>query len=188
MALSTPQTGTRTTWTFDPAHTEVGFRVRHMMVSNVKGKFTKVTGTILEDESNLANTYVEVDIDAASVDTGNEQRDTHLRSADFLDVENFPTITYKTTSLDFEDEENAKVTGELTVHGVTRPITLEATIGGRGTNPWGQEVAGISLKGKLNRKDWGLGWNVALETGGVVVGETVTIDIEIEAIKQQPQS
>jgi polyisoprenoid-binding protein YceI len=187
MALSTPQTGTRTTWTFDPVHTEVGFRVRHMMVSNVKGKFTKVTGTILEDDSNPTNTYVEVDIDAASIDTGNEQRDTHLRSADFLDVENFPTITFKTTNLDFEDEENVKVSGELTIRGTTRPITLNATIGGRGTNPWGQEVAGVSLTGKLNRKDWGLNWNVALETGGVVVGETVTIDIEIEAVKQ-PQS
>jgi polyisoprenoid-binding protein YceI len=185
MALSTPQTETRTTWTFDPAHTSVEFRARHMMISNVRGKFTNVTGTILEDESDPRNTYVEVDIDAASIDTRNEQRDQHLRSADFLDVEHYPIITYKTTNLDFEDEENVKVTGELTLHGVTRPITLEATINGRGPNPWGQYVAGISLKGKLNRKDWGLNWNVALETGGVLVGETINIDIEIEAIKQQ---
>jgi polyisoprenoid-binding protein YceI len=185
MALSTPQTGTRTIWTFDPAHTSVEFRVRHMMISNVRGKFTGVTGTIVEDETNPANTYVEVDIDAASIDTRNEQRDTHLRSADFLDVEKYPTITYKTTNLEFVDEENVKVTGELTLHGVTRPITLEATVNGRGPNPWGQYVAGVSLKGSLNRKDWGLNWNVALETGGVVVGEKVDIEIEIEAIKQQ---
>jgi polyisoprenoid-binding protein YceI len=185
MALSTPQTGTRTIWTFDPAHSSVEFRVRHMMVSNVRGKFTTVTGTIEEDEANLANTYVEVDIDAASIDTRNEQRDAHLRSADFLDVEQYPTITYKTTDLEIVDEENVKVTGDLTIRGITRPIVLEATINGRGTNPWGQEVAGISLKGSLNRNDFGLNWNVALETGGVLVGEKVEIEIEIEAVKQQ---
>jgi len=185
MALSTPQTATRTTWTFDPAHTSVEFRARHMMISNVRGKFTNVTGTILEDESNPANTYVEVDIDPASIDTRNEQRDTHLRSADFLDVENYPAITYKTTNLEFVDEENVKVTGDLTIRGVTRPITLEASVNGRGPNPWGQYVAGVSLKGSLNRKDWGINFNVALETGGVLVSDKIDIDIEIEAIKQQ---
>lgn len=183
MTSATP-TATRTTWTLDPAHTSVEFSAKHMMVSTVRGKFATVTGTIVEDEANLANSTVEVEIDAASLDTRNDQRDTHLRSADFLDSENFPAITFKSTKIEPISADELKVTGDLTVRGTTRPVTLDATINGRGKSPWGQEVAGISLTGTLNRKDFGLNWNVALETGGVLVSDKIKIDIEVEAIKQ----
>jgi polyisoprenoid-binding protein YceI len=184
MAISTPQTETRTVWTFDPTHTEVGFSVKHMMVTTVRGRFTDVKGTINLDENNYANSSVEVEINANSIDTRNEQRDAHLRSADFLDTENYPTITFKSTDIEVLAEDELKVTGDLTVRGVTRPVTLEATVNGRGKSPFGTEVAGISLQGILPRKEYGLNWNVALETGGVLVGEKVKIEIEVEAVKQ----
>jgi polyisoprenoid-binding protein YceI len=184
MAISTPQTETRTVWAIDPAHTEVGFSAKHMMITTVRGKFTEVTGTIVADESNHANSSVDVEINAASIDTRNEQRDGHLRSADFLDTEHYPTISFKSTGIDVLSADELKVTGDLTIRGVTRPVTLEATINGQGKTPFGTEVAGISLKGEINRKDFGLNWNVALETGGVLVSDKVKIDIEVEAVKQ----
>lgn len=184
MSIANPQTETQTTWTIDPGHTTIGFSAKHMMVTTVRGQFNSVTGTIVADESNHANSSIEVDINAASIDTRNEQRDGHLRSADFLDVENYPKITFKSHGIDVLAEDHLKVTGDLTVRGVTHPVTLDAEINGRGKSPFGTEVAGISLKGSINRKDFGLVWNVALETGGVLVGEKVNIDIEVEAIKQ----
>lgn len=185
MTIPTPtETATQTTWAFDPAHTSVEFKAKHMMVSTVRGKFAGVTGTIIEYPSNLANSTVEVEIDAASLDSHNEQRDAHLRSADFLDVENFPVIVFKSTKIAVLSNDELTVTGDLTIRDVTRPITLDARINGRGRSPWGSEVAGVSLTGSLNRKDFGLNWNVALETGGVLVSDKVSIDIEVEAIKQ----
>ena len=183
MSITSPEVGTRTTWTFDPAHTQVEFSAKHMMVTTVKGLFTELTGTIEADDNNYANSTVEVEIKAASIDTRNEQRDGHLRSADFLDVENFPVVTFKSTNIEVLAEDELKVTGDLTVRGTTHPVTLEAVINGRGTNPWGAEVAGISLQGVINRKDFGLNWNVALEAGGVLVSDKVKIAIEVQAVK-----
>lgn len=184
MSIATPETTTRTVWNFDPTHSQVEFSAKHMMVTTVRGRFNEVTGTIVADEANHANSSVDVEIAAASIDTRNEQRDAHLRSADFLDVENYPTISFKSTGIDVLAADNLKVTGDLTVHGVTRPVTLDATINGQGKSPFGTEVAGISLEGSINRKDFGLNWNVALETGGVLVSDKIKIDIEIEAVKQ----
>ncbi|MGH2443808.1 MAG: YceI family protein, partial [Chloroflexota bacterium] len=176
MSVAQPQT--TTTWTFDPAHSAVNFSAKHMMVTTVRGQFKEVNGTIHEDATNPAGSWVEVDIDAASVDTRNDQRDTHLRSADFLDVENFPRITFKSTGVDVLSADQFKVTGDLTVRGVTHPVTLETTLNGRGATPYGTEVVGLTLKGSISRKEWDLNWNVALEAGGVLVSDKVNIDIE----------
>lgn len=185
MATTTAtEIGTRTTWNIDPAHTQVAFSAKHMMVATVRGQFNNVAGTVIADDSNHANSSIEVDIDATSIDTRNEQRDTHLRSADFLDAENFPQITFRSRGIDVLAEDHLNVHGDLTIRGVTHPVTLEATVNGRGKSPYGTEVAGVSLEGSLSRKDFGLNWNVALETGGVLVGDKVKIDIEVELVKQ----
>jgi len=176
---------TRTTWAIDPAHSSIEFAVKHMMFTTVKGRFSGVTGTITIDEANLANSSVAVEIDVATVDTREEKRDAHLRSPDFFDVERFPKITFKSTRVEPEGKDNARVTGDLTIHGVTRQVTLEATRTGQGKNPWGMEVAGFEASTKINRKDFGMQFNVPLEGGGFLVGDEVKITIDIEASKQQ---
>jgi polyisoprenoid-binding protein YceI len=181
-AATAPQTGT-STWTLDPAHTLVEFAGRHMMVTTVKGRFKGVRGTITIDEADPARSAVEAELDAASLDTGNEQRDAHLKSPDFLDVERYPTITFRSTRVEPQGNERARVTGALTVHGVTREVTLETELTGFGRNPFGKEVAGFEARTTLNRKDFGLTWNVALETGGVLVSDTLKIEINAEATK-----
>jgi polyisoprenoid-binding protein YceI len=179
------QTATeQTTWTFDPAHTLVEFSVKHMMVSTVKGRFSDVEGTITGSIDDPTDALVEVRIGAASIDTRNEQRDGHLKSADFLDVDHYPDITFKSTTIEQLSENHLKVHGDLTIRGVTRPVELDAAINGVGTSPWGQQVAGISLEAIITRQDFGLTWNVGLETGGVLVGNTAKISIEVEAVKQ----
>jgi len=183
MATSAPQTQTRTTWTFDPAHTSIEFKVKHMMVTTVKGRFTEVEGKILGELEDPALAEVDVQIKAASIDTRNEQRDAHLRSADFLDAENYPTITFKSSRIERTGQDTFKLTGDLTVRGTTREVVLDTTVNGSGKTPFGTEVVGISAETFINRKDFGLNWNVALETGGWLVGDTVKIDLEIEAIK-----
>ncbi|GAC1332209.1 MAG: YceI family protein [Chloroflexota bacterium] len=182
--VATTLTATRSTWEFDPAHTSVEFKVKHMMITTVKGRFTGVQGKIIGDVENPTQAEVDVVIDAASVDTRNEQRDAHLRSADFLDVENFPHITFKSSRVDRVNDDEIKVSGDLTIRGVTRQVTLDVEIAGVGTSPFGTQVSGMSAKTAINRKDFGLNWNVALETGGWLVGEEVKIEIDIEAIKQ----
>ena len=183
-AAAAPQTGT-STWAIDPGHTLVEFSGRHMMVTTVKGRFKDVRGTLVIDEADPARSSVEVEIGAASLDTGNEQRDNHLKSPDFLEVERYPTITFKSTRVEPGDGANRfRVIGDLTIRGVTREVVLDATFNGRGTNPWGQEVAGYSAETEINRKDYGVEWNAALEGGGFLVGETVKIALEIEAAKQ----
>lgn len=173
-----------TTWTIDPSHSEAGFTVRHMMVSRVRGKFTDLSGTIKLDEEQFDRSSVEVEIQTASITTGDEKRDEHLRSADFFDAEKYPTITFKSTKIVPGKGDEFELVGELSMHGVTMPVSIDAEYQGRGMNPWGQEVIGFSGETKINRKDFGLTWNVGLETGGVLVGDEIKISLEVEAIRQ----
>ncbi len=178
------QTETITTWAIDPAHALIEFGVKHMMVTTVKGRFTGIEGTITVDEQDPANSRADVAIDAASITTGNEQRDAHLRSADFLDADTYPTITFTSTRVQPTSDATFDVTGDLTIRGTTRPVTLAVELNGRGTSPYGQEVAGLSAITTLNRHEFGLNWNVALEAGGVLVGPTARVVIELEAVRQ----
>ena len=175
---------TTTTWTLDPAHTLVEFAAKHLMITTVKGRFTDVSGTIHMDETDPSASSVEAVIKAASIDTRTDQRDAHLKSADFLEVERFPEITFRSTKLERVGDAHYRVTGDLTIHGVTKPVVLDVSDEGRTKDPWGGERAGYSAKTKINRKDFGLGWNVALETGGILVGEDVTIRLEVQFVKQ----
>ena len=177
------QTAGVTTWKIDPAHTSVEFAVRHMMITTVKGRFTGVDGSVTIDEAQSSAARVDVTIDAASIDTREPQRDTHLKSGDFFDVEKFPTLTFRGTRID-GDAQAFQLTGDLTIHGVTRPITLDVTHEGRGKDPWGGERVGYSATGKLRRGDYGLTWNAALETGGFLVGDEVKISLDIELVRQ----
>ena len=173
-----------TTWKPDPAHTLVEFSAKHMMITTVKGRFYDVDFTLLLDSDDLTRSSVEATIGAASLISGVDYRDNHLRSADFLDAENHPNITFKSTRIEREDLDEYTVIGDLTIRGVTRPVTLKAELGGFGVGMDGQERVGFTAIGQINRKDWDLNWNVALETGGVLVSEKVRIELHIEAIKQ----
>ena len=171
------------TWTIDPAHTLVEFSAKHMMFTTVKGRFSRVSGTILDVADDLTRSSVEVEIDAASIATGDLQRDGHLMSPDFLDVANFPRITFKSRRIEGK-RERFRVIGDLTSRGKTREVALEAELQGIGENPWGKTVAGFSASTEINRKDFGLSWNVALETGGVLVSDRVSITLEVQAVEQ----
>lgn len=175
--LTVPLPGT---YTVDASHSELTFSVRHMMVSKVRGRFGQVGGSITFAED-LLDSSVEISIDAASIDTGTEDRDGHIRSADFFDVENHPTITFRSTGVSDLDGDSFTLTGDLTVRDVTREVSFRATYNGVGKNPWGQVVVGFEGRVELDREDFGLTWNQALETGGVLVGKIATIDIAIEA-------
>lgn len=181
---STIAMATRSTWAIDPAHSTAQFAVRHLMVSTVRGRFDRVSGTITLDEQHLANSSVEVEIDAATIDTREERRDAHLRSADFLDVERFPTIAFRSTGVEPGRGGAFRILGDLTIRGVTRRAVLEAEQTGRGTGLSGAEVIGFEATTEINRKDFGLTWNAALETGGVVVGDEVKITVDVEATRQ----
>jgi polyisoprenoid-binding protein YceI len=170
-------------WQLDPVHTSVEFVARHLMVSKVRGRFTNASGTIhIADDP--AESRVEVEVDAASVESGDEKRDEHLRSPDFFDVERYPKITFRSTRLEGESPGHFLVHGELTVHGVTRPVTLEAEYHGWTSSPIGDRRAGFSATTEVDREDFGLTWNVAIEAGGVLVGKKARLEFEIEAIKQ----
>jgi polyisoprenoid-binding protein YceI len=185
MATSTTTTANPiTTWQIDPVHSEVGFSVRHLMISTVKGRFTDVQGTLQYDETDPTRSNIEVRIAIASVDTRADQRDAHLRSADFFDAEHYPFMTFKSTRVERTGEGRGKVTGDLTIRGVTQSVTLDAKREGRGKDPWGGERLGFSATTVLNREAFGLTWNQALETGGVVVGDEVKVSIEVEWVKQ----
>ena len=172
-------------WQIDPSHTSVEFTVRHMMISNVKGQFQKTTGTITANGNDPASAKIDVTIDASSVDTRVERRDAHLKSPDFLDVAKFPTIAFKSTKVEADGPGKWKVTGDLTIHGVTKPVVLEVEGSGEPIHdPMGNTRAGASATMKIKRSDFGLIWNKALETGGVLVGDEVAISIDVEAIKQ----
>jgi polyisoprenoid-binding protein YceI len=173
-------------WTLDPAHTAVEFSTRHMMVTTVRGQFQKVSGTLNFDPQNPAASSIEVTIDAASLTTTVEDRDNHLRSPDFLDVASYPTITFKSTKVEMTGSNTGKITGNLTIHGVTRPVVIDAEYLGEGKTPYGKTVTGFTGTTRINREDWGLTWNVALETGGWLVGKELTIRLDAEAIKVEP--
>ena len=167
----------------DPAHTSVHFSVRHMMVSNVRGEFTKVSGAVTFDSDNPSNSSVETAIEAASIHTRDDQRDAHLRSADFLDVEKFPILTFRSTNAEPKGD-GGIVTGDLTIHGVTRKVTLD--VEGPTSeikDPWGKARIGATATTKLSRKDFGLVWNTSLEAGGVLVGDEVKITIDVEPVR-----
>ena len=180
-----PQTTrSTTTWNIDQAHSVAEFKVKHMMIANVKGQFSKVTGTLVHDEFDPARSRVEATIEAASIETRELQRDEHLKSADFLHVEKFPTLSFKSTDIEVVGDGDLKVQGDLTIRGVTRKVTF-AVEGPTPTtkDPWGNTRMAISATTKINRKDYGLTWNAALESGGILVGDEVTITLEVEFIK-----
>jgi polyisoprenoid-binding protein YceI len=181
--LTAPKTSV-STWNIDPTHSVAEFKVKHMMISNVKGQFTGVSGKLSLDESDITNSTVEATINAASISTGDEQRDAHLKSADFFDVEKFPTLSFKTARIVRSGDGELAVEGQLTIHGVTRNVKF-AVEGptAPGKDPWGNTRIGISATTKINRKDFGLVWNAALETGGILVGEDVTITLDVQFVK-----
>ncbi len=171
------------TYEIDPAHSAVHFSVRHLMVSNVRGEFTKVSGTVNFDPEKPETSTVEATIDANSISTRDSQRDGHLKSPDFLDTEKFPTITFRSKKVEIQPG-GGKITGDLTIHGVTREITLDVEgPSPEMKDPWGKQRIGASATAKLNRKDFGLTWNAALETGGVMVGEEVKITLDVEVVR-----
>ena len=173
-----------TKWVIDPSHSEIGFKVKHMMFTNVSGSFQKFDAFIETNGDDFENATIEFTGDVDSVSTGNADRDGHLRSADFFDAEKFPHLTFKATSFAKEDEGEYTLKGDLTLHGVTKPVKLNVDFGGLAKDPWGNTKVGMSIDGKINRKDWGLNWNSALEAGGVLVGEEVKLHIELQFIKQ----
>ena len=182
-ALATPQTAT-TTWNIDPAHSAAEFKVKHMMISNVKGQFAKVTGVLTLDEVELGNSRVEALIEAGSIETRDAQRDAHLKSADFFDVEKFPTLSFKSTRISLVRDGELAVEGALTIRGVTRTVIF--SVEGPtppAKDPWGNTRVAVSATTKINRKDFGLTWNTALETGGILVGDEVTITLDVEFVK-----
>lgn len=173
-------------WQTDPGHSSIEFSVRHMMLAKVRGRFEQFQITLHADEANVTNSTVDVQIEAASIQTRDENRDNHLRTSDFLDVANYPYITFKSSRLERINDDHAKLYGDLTIHDVSRPVVLDVEYHGQAQSPWGTTSAGFSASTKISRKDWGLTWNVALETGGVLVGDEITITIELELVKQVP--
>ncbi len=181
--LVTPQIST-TTWNIDPAHSVAEFKVKHMMISNVKGQFAKVTGVLTLDESDLADSRVEALIEAASIETRDAQRDPHLKSADFFHVEKFPTLSFKSTRISLVRDGELAVGGDLTIRGVTRKVLFSVEGPTPPTkDPWGNTRVAVSATTKINRKDFGLTWNAALQTGGILVGDEVTITLDVEFVK-----
>lgn len=175
-----------TTWQIDPTHSAVEFAVKHMMFTTVRGRFKDIQGTIEFDEQNPANSRVDVTIGAASIDTGVADRDGHLRSGDFLNADEFPTLTFRSTRVEGAakgEGDRLEVTGELTIRGVAKEVTLDAVYEGTGKDPWGGTRAGVRATAKIDRRDWGLTWNQALETGGILVGNDIRIEIEMQAVQ-----
>ena len=180
------QTGT--TWRLDPAHSSVEFSVKHMMMTTVRGRFKSVTATLTADEQHPEGCCVEVDIDAASIDTGVADRDAHLRGPDFFNAEQHPKITFKSDGAEgnfAKEGDHFRVNGQLTIRDTTMPLTLDCTFEGRGKDPWGKERAGFTAKGEIDRREWGLRWNQAIETGGVLVANKVRIEAEVQFVKQE---
>ena len=181
--MATATAPARTSWTIDATHTNVEFSVRHLMIATVKGRFADVQGTITLDEADPAAAEIDVTIGAASIDTRMGQRDDHLRSADFFDVEKFPTLTFKSRTVAV-DGDSLKVTGDLTIRGITRTVVLDVTSHGQQSDPWGGQRAGFEATGKIKRSDFGLTWNQALEAGGVAVSDEVKITIDAELVRR----
>ena len=171
------------TWTVDAAHSRVGFTARHAMVTKVRGSFTDFTATAQLNAENPADSHIDVTIEVASVNTGNEQRDGHLRTNDFFDAETYPQIRFVSTNVERIDPENYRLTGDLTIKGITKPVSVDFEFTGVATDPFGNERAGFEGKATINRKDWGVSFNTALETGGVLVSEKIGLEFDISAIR-----
>jgi len=176
------ETNSKTVWVLDPTHSEITFKVKHLMISNVKGEFKNFNATVEGEDFESAK--IRTSIEAASVFTNSTDRDNHLKSADFFDAENFKELTFEGTSFKKVDDDEYKLTGLLTIKNVSKEVTLDVEFGGIMKDPWGNEKVGFSLEGKINRKDWGLNWNAALESGGVLVSEDVKIQAEVQFVKQ----
>jgi polyisoprenoid-binding protein YceI len=188
IALSLPVLAAAATWNIDPDHSNISFKVKHLMVSNVKGNFDKHTGTVEINDKDITKSKVQVTIDTNSINTSVQKRDEHLRSADFFDVAKYPTMTFVSKEVAKAGNDKLKVTGDLTIHGITKEVVLDVDpISNESKDPWGSIRRGTSASTKINRKDFGLVWNKALETGGVVVGDEITINLEIEMVKAQPK-
>jgi len=170
-------------WNLDTAHSSVNFSIRHMVVSKVRGRFAKFSGTVNLDDSDLTRSRVEATIDASSIDTGTPQRDAHLRSPDFFDVERFPELRFRSTRIEKVEDDRYRVVGSLTIRDVTREVTLDVEHGGRAKDPWGNERVGFVARAVLDRKNFGLEWNQVLEAGGVLVGDRVDIELDVQAVK-----
>jgi polyisoprenoid-binding protein YceI len=180
------QAARTTTWTIDPTHTLVEFSARHMMITTVKGRFGDVAGTIIIDDATPDASRVEITIDASSIDTRTEQRDAHLRSADFLDVENYPSVTFRSTAIRgsyAQAGDRFELEGELTIRGVTKPVVLDVTFEGTGRDPWGGERASFTATASIDRRDFGLTWNQALEAGGLLVSNEIRLSFDVQAVR-----
>jgi polyisoprenoid-binding protein YceI len=173
-----------TKWVIDPAHSEIQFKVKHMMITTVTGSFKEFRSEVETKGEDFATAMVTFEADTTSIFTNAEQRDAHLRSADFFDADNFPVMSFVSSRLEKIDDESWQLNGDLTIRGVTNPVRLDVEFGGVGKDPWGNTKAGFSLNGKINRKDWGLNWNAALEAGGVLVSDDVRIYAEVQYAKQ----
>jgi len=171
------------TYKIDPAHTEINFKIKHLMITNVTGSFTKFDGTMESEKDDFTDAKIHFEADTDSITTHNEQRDTHLKSADFFDAAQFPKVTFDSTSIEKKGDDY-KLNGNLTMHGITKPVILDVELGGVTTDPWGQSKAGFEITGKINRKDFGLIWNTPLETGGLMLGDEVKLQIGVQLIKQ----
>ena len=183
--MATTKSAEKVKWNIDPAHSEIAFKVKHLMITNVKGEFKEFSATIYTNGKDLIPSEIEVSINAASVDTGDANRDGHLKSGDFFDTENHKFIQFKSNSYKKTDEEgNFLLTGDLTIRDVKKPVKLNVEFNGIMKDPWGNEKAGFTISGVINRKDWGLNWNAALEAGGVLVSDEVKINCEVQLVRQ----
>lgn len=182
--METAAVQTKTKWAVDPTHSEIVFKVKHLMITNVKGEFRKFTSEINADGEDFTKASISATIDASSIFTNEDNRDGHLKSADFFDVGNYPELKFTGTSFKKIDDENYQLKGILTIKDVSKEVALDVEFGGINKDPWGNEKAGFSINGKINRKDWGLNWNAALETGGVLVSDEVKISAEVQFVKQ----
>jgi polyisoprenoid-binding protein YceI len=180
-------TAIKTTWAIDPSHSELIFKEKHLMISNVKGEFRSFTGTVQSNDNDFSDAVVDVTIDASSIFTNDSNRDGHLKNADFFDVENHKELTFKGSTFKKLDDHNYQVKGLLTIKGISKLVTLDVEFGGLVVDPYGNNKAGFSISGKINRKDWGLNWNAALEAGGVMVSDEVKINAEVQLVKQAAQ-
>ena len=171
-------------WVFDPTHSEISFKVKHLMITNVKGEFRKFSASLESADDKFTNAVAKASIDVSSIFTKNEDRDNHLKAPDFFDVEKYPTIEFESSSFEKFDSENGQLKGKLTMKGMSKDIVLDVEFGGMSKDPWGNQKTGFSISGKINRNDFGLTWNAALETGGVLLSEDIKIFAEIQFVKQ----
>jgi polyisoprenoid-binding protein YceI len=183
MSTVTTET-TKTVWNLDASHSSVGFMVKHLMIAKVRGNFTEFSATVEMDGEDYGSAQITAEIDAASITTRSEQRDNHLRSADFFDTASFPQLTFRSANVEVESEESLKITGDLTIRGTTKPVTLDVTLEGAGQDPWGGTRSAFTAETRIKRSEFGLTWNQALEAGGVAVGDEIRITIEGELVRQ----